>query len=483
MDIKPPEFNMYKVGILAYIIGVYLEAFIMLAKTRSHNPNMLHNFTQLALPVALQTALVACLSLADVLMVSGLGHGATASVGAASKWHFVIIMIMAGLANANGSLVAQYWGKGNIGEAKSITVITLINGVKLLLPISLCVGLFSKQMMSMQSDSSLVISVGSEYLLVSLPMLILTHFVIGTESSMRASGQTWLPLFMAAFTIFLNIGLNHWFIHGGAGVPALGVAGAALATTVARVIQLMVLGLVLLRMKHWLLFTPCTGTMPALRTKYRKLAVPLVFNSLLWAIGTLSYQIIFGRMGTEELAVFSMLGPFESLSHSLFFGMGVACSVVVGQQLGQDNFDQAYSVSIQFIAIALVGSLAIGLVIILNNATILSWLNLDQPEVLPIAKPALLIMAGAMWLKMLNLMVIHGVLRAGGENKFCLRTDFLAMWLFGLPLTAIAAFWAEWPFHWVYAVMFVEEAIKIVLCFRHYFTKAWQNNLTAEQVG
>jgi putative MATE family efflux protein len=453
----------------------------MSVKTQQSKPSLLHNITQLALPVALQTALVACLSLADVLMVSGLGHSATAAVGAASKWHFVVIMIMAGLANANGSLVAQYWGKGNVAEAKSVTIITLINGAKLLLPISLCVGLFSRQMMSMQSEVDLVIALGSEYLLVSLPMLILTHFVISTEASMRASGQTWLPLFMAAFTIFLNIGLNHWFINGGAGLPALGVAGAALATTVARVIQLMVLGLVLYRAKHWLLVTPSSNNMPALRIKYKKLAVPLVFNSLLWALGTLSYQIIIGRMGTEELAVFSMLGPFESLSHSLFFGMGVACSVVVGQQLGQDNFKQAYSTSLQFIALALIGSLAIGLVIILNDKAILHWLNLDHPEVLPMAHPALIIMAGAMWLKMLNLMVIHGVLRAGGENKFCLRTDFLAMWLFGLPLTAIAAFWAEWSFQWVYAMMFAEEAVKLVLCFRHYFKKAWQNNLTTEQ--
>jgi len=454
----------------------------MSVKSIANQPSFLHNVIQLALPVALQTALVASLSLADVLMVSDLGHSATAAVGAASKWHFVIIMIMAGLANANGSLVAQYWGRSNVSAAKAITIISLQVGVKVLLPISLLIGIFSTEMMSLQSNAELVISLGSEYLLVSLPMLILTHFVITTEASMRSSGQTWLPLFMAAFTIFLNIGLNHWLINGGWGVPALGVAGAALATTIARIVQLILLVVVLYRLKHWLLFAPSTHTNSQLKVKFTKLATPLVFNSLIWALGTLSYQIIFGRMGTEQLAVFSMLGPFESLSHSLFFGMGVACSVAVGQQLGQDNYAQAFTISQQFIVTVLIGSLLVGAAIILNRMTILQCLNLDQVDMLPMSKPALTIMAGAMWLKMLNLMVIHGVLRAGGENKFCLRTDFLAMWLFGLPLTAIAAFLAEWPFHWVYAMMFGEEAIKLVLCLRHYFTKAWQNNLTAEQV-
>ena len=80
---------------------------------------ILSKVIKLGFPVAIQSALVAILSLADVLMVSDFGQEATASVGIASKWHFIATMIIAGMASANGILVAQYWGKNDRRSAKN----------------------------------------------------------------------------------------------------------------------------------------------------------------------------------------------------------------------------------------------------------------------------------------------------------------------------------------------------------------------------
>ncbi len=454
----------------------------MTTLTRPGNQGFLRTIGLLALPVALQSALVASLSLADVLMVSDLGQEATAAVGAASRWHFIAIMVMAALANANGSLVAQYWGKGGISEAKSVAVLAIRQGILIFLPITALVALLASPMLSLQSTDARVIALGASYLWVSLPVLLLTHVVISLEASLRSSGQTWLPMLLATFTILLNIALNHWFIRGGLGVPAMGVAGAALATTVARVIQLGLFYWVLSRQNNWLLRQPGSDKQESLSQQYRTLSLPLILNSLLWAFGTLLYQVLIGRMGTAELAVYSMLGPFESLCHATFFGLSVACAVVVGQSLGQSKFDQASKMAARFIRLTLGGSLLLGLGIGLNHQVLLGWLNLDSPELIAMAAPAFLVMCGAMWLKMLNLILIHGILRAGGENHFCLRTDFKAMWLVGIPLTAYGAIWGGWPFALVYLAMFSEELVKLVLSLRHYLRRAWHNNLTQSPV-
>lgn len=104
--------------------------------TTNINPNasmnnkpesILPRIIKLGLPVALQSALVAILALADVLMVSDFGMEAAAAVGIASKWHFVAIMIMAGLASANGTLVAQYWGKNDPKSARTVSSLSLIH--------------------------------------------------------------------------------------------------------------------------------------------------------------------------------------------------------------------------------------------------------------------------------------------------------------------------------------------------------------------
>ncbi len=447
---------------------------------KSTNPpqSFTSNIFKLALPIALQSALVACLALADVLMVSGLGQEATAAVGAASRWHFVAFVVMSGLANAGGSLVAQYWGKGGKAEAKSISVLAVKRGIAIFAPVTLAIALGAELMMSAQSSDALVIALGAHYLWITLPILLLTHIIISVEASMRSSGQTWLPLFLAGAAIGINIMLNHWFIHGGLGLPAMGVEGAAMATTVSRVLQLGMIYWVLVHQRHWLLYQQGSQQLAGLVKSYNKLATPLVLNSLLWASGILLYQVIIGRMGTTELAVFSMLGPFEGLCHSAFFGLAVACSVVVGQSLGQDQFDHAGVVAGKFVRLTLIGSLTLGVFIGLNYQWLLSVLNLDAPELVEMATPAFLVMSAAIWVKMLNLVLINGILRAGGENEYCMRTDFKGMWLVGLPLTAYGATVGGWAFEYVYLAMFSEEIVKLLLSLRHYLRKAWQNNLT-----
>ncbi|MFA0087366.1 MATE family efflux transporter [Vibrio sp. 10N.261.51.F12] len=449
----------------------------MSSKNATQN-QMLSTVVKLGFPVAIQSALVAILAMADVLMVSDFGHEATAAVGIASKWHFVAIMIMAGMASANGVLVAQYWGRNDKRSAKTITQLAMIFGAKLLIPVTLIITLFSSFIMMLQTSDSAVIELGSTYLWYAFPVLILTHVVIMAESAMRSSGDAVTPLLLGAVTIVVNISLNFWLIKGGFGVPAMGVAGAALATTISRLLQVGLIWGFLHYRKHWLLNVEKLESHTRLWESYKKLAVPTTMNAILWAMGTLMYQVIFGHMGTTELAVFSMIGPFESLCYSLFFGISVACSILLGQSLGRDEFEHAFKMSKFFIKAVFVFGILTGGLLLLGRETVLAWLNLTDAELYPLAAPVMVVMCCAIWLRMLNLIIINGILRAGGDNRFCLRMDFIAMWMVGLPLTAIGAFIFGFEFQVVYACMLMEEVVKFCLCFHRYLKRYWMNNLT-----
>ncbi|GLS91744.1 MATE family efflux transporter [Psychromonas marina] len=450
-------------------------------ETNNAIPNgLLSKVAKLAIPVAIQSALVAILAIADVLMVSDFGKEATASVGIASKWQFVAVMIIAGMSSANGILVAQYWGKNDRSSAKTITMLALHCGIKILIPVTLIMTLFSSYLMMLQTSDTKVIELGATYLWYSFPVLILTHMISISESAMRSSGDTMTPLCLGTVTIFINIALNFWLIKGGFGVPAMGVAGAALATTLSRLLQVGLIFMVLYRRQHWL-FT--TTTLVLSRSKklwhsYKKLVIPSTASALVWACGTLTYQIVFGQMGTTELAVFSLLGPFESLCYSLFFGLSVACSVLLGQAMGKDDFAQAQQMSTFFIKIVLVVGVGTCLLLLQGQDQLLSWLHLSSDELAPLASPALLVLCCALWLRMLNMLIINGILRAGGDNLFCLRMDFISMWMVGVPLTAIAAFVLNWDFQYVYMMMLSEEIIKFSLCFSRYCKRHWLKNLT-----
>ncbi|MGR5149606.1 MATE family efflux transporter [Photobacterium alginatilyticum] len=449
--------------------------------THSSLPEALFSrVAKLAFPVAVQSALVSILALADVLMVSDFGQEATAAVGIASKWHFVAIMIMAGLSTANGVMVSQYWGRDDRVHAKTVTLQSLKFGAVIMVPVTLIITIFAQQIMRLQTNDMLVINQGVAYLWYSFPVLILTHIVITAESSLRSSGDTLLPLILGAITIFLNIGLNFVLIKGGFGIPAMGVAGAALATTIARLVQVLMIWGVLKYRQHWLFTSRAIPKHQTLWMTYKKLAIPNSINMMLWALGTLTYQMVFGHMGTTELAVFSMLGPFESLCYSMFFGISVACSVLMGQSLGRNEFDTALAMTKFFLKFVILLGIALGLLLFMQRDLILGWLSLDTDNFYPYALPAISVMCFAIWVKMLNMIIINGILRAGGENLFCLRMDFIAMWLIGIPLTAYGAFIGEWCFGWVYLAMLSEEFIKLSLCFHRYLQRRWMNNLTLQ---
>jgi putative MATE family efflux protein len=415
-------------------------------------------------------------------MVSDFGQEATASVGIASKWHFVAIMIMAGMASANGILVAQYWGKNDRVSAKTITTLAMRNGVKILLPVTLVITLFSSYIMMLQTSDTTVIALGSTYLWYAFPVLILTHLIIISESAMRSSGDTVTPLYLGVITIIVNIALNFWFIKGGFGVPEMGVAGAALATTISRFLQVVLIYTYLHYRNHWLFTVDTLTHTEKLWASYKKIAIPTTISALIWAFGTLAYQMIFGHMGTNELAVFSLIGPFESLCYSLFFGVSVACSVLLGQSLGKGEFAAAFKMSQFFIKMVFAFGLSVGALLLLAQDQILSWLSLTTEELYPIASPALMILCCAIWLRMLNMLIINGILRAGGDNHFCLRMDFISMWIVGVPVTVFAAFVLNWEYQYVYMMMLSEELVKFIMCFQRYLKRHWINNLTLSSV-
>jgi Na+-driven multidrug efflux pump len=441
-------------------------------------PKMFSQVMKLALPVAVQSALVAILQLADVLMVSDFGQEATASVGIATKWHFVIIMISAGIASANGILVSQYWGKGDKNSARSVHQLGLKYGTLFMLPLTLLVTGLSSYIMMLQTSDASVIELGSTYLWYSLPVLVVTHWIIIGESSLRSSGNAMLPLILGAFTVFLNIGLNFWLIKGGMGVEPMGVAGAALATTIARSIQAILLYTVLYKTRSWIVTAKLIEDTRRLAQSFQKIALPTVSSSLVWAFGTLTYQIIYGHMGTTELAVFSMIGPFEGLCYSAFFGIAVACSVLIGQSLGRDEFDTARSMTKLFIGSVIAIASMMGVGIFFGVDAIVSWLSLDEPHLYAMAAPAMTVLSVLLGIRMVNMIIILGALRAGGENSFVLRMDFISMWMVGIPLTAYGAFIGNWEFQYVYALMLCEEIVKFILCSRRYLKGTWLNNLT-----
>ncbi|NVK24291.1 MAG: MATE family efflux transporter [Gammaproteobacteria bacterium] len=447
------------------------------------NKQLIKQTVKLGWPISLQNILVTLLSMIDVIMVSHLGAEAIAAVGLSNRVMFVIMVILLGLGWGVGILSAQYYGAGETVKIRRSILIGCSYAILALVPIVWLNFYFADTVLGLGTRDSTVITLGEEYLWVTVPSLLFVGVILVFENALRSMNQVKLPLFFSSVSIFINVILNYWLINGGLGIEPLGVLGAAWATTISRAIQAVLLLAVLHKLKLNISiqrsdFTYLNQAKDWI--KMLKLVLPMMFSFGIWAVGSFCYQLIFGNVGTIELAVISMLLPIEGVFMSLFFGIASACSISVGQHLGANRMDDAWTMAKTFSTLSPVIALLFGGFVLLAKDIILLPYADVAPETLVLTEQVFVLIALLSFLKVINMTFAMGVLRAGGDNRYCLITDTTCMWLISLPLTWLAAFYWQLSFVLVVLMAYSEEVAKMFMFGLRVKSKRWMNNLTHE---
>ncbi len=440
------------------------------------NRVIVRNIVRVGLPVALQSMLVALLSLTDVVMVSSYGTESAAAVGLASKWHFLIIMIMSGISQAAGILIAQFSGKSDFKSAKSIFNKSLFSGLTIFTIPVILMTFMPSYFILCQTDDKNVIDQGSTYLVWSSLVQLLTFFVILCESSMRSTGDGFTPLVIGTITILLNIFFNYCFIGGNFGFSPMEVKGAAVATTLARVIQFVILIGFFVVKGHWI-YKSISNPLPStVVSRLKRLSVSCTASSVVFAVGAMISQILVGKIGTIELATYCILVPFFNLMYALYYGLSVASSVTIGGLLGKKDFTGAKATAKSFLKWIGILGLITGVLLYLLKPVIIQCLNFNDNQ-LALASYALNVASIYCVLCMLNMMLVNGILRAGGQNSYTLYCNIFTTWCCDLPFTAIAVYLGS-SFYTAYPFLYSGEILGFILLFIGYTKGRWLADLT-----
>lgn len=434
----------------------------------------------LALPVAVQMLLQSFLGMADVIMVGGLGAEAVAAVGLAAKLHFLMLVTMMGVATACAILVAQYCGAGNRVQGQRTLAMALVVGTVFMLPFTLAFALGGVWLPLINPDVA-VVQLAVTFLLISAPVLLLTQWITVYEAALRALGNTTVPLIMGALAVALNIGLNYVLIFGHFGFPALGVAGAAWGTLLSRLVQLGATLAWLYGVKHDFAlramdFIRALAWAPLKRFLW--FALPLLINHVIWAVGNAAYHVVSGFAGTDALAVMGVMVPIESSFFALFVGLANAAAVLVGQTLGRGDMPGAWQLYRFFnrLTLVLVFSFAGGLW--LAKPWVLAVFAHVDAQTTALLEQTLAVFCLGVWVKVLNMLRILGILRAGGDTHYCLVVDVIVMWVFGVPIYLAAVFWTDYSFVVLYALTYIEDALKWLPIRWRVGRGIWVKNLT-----
>lgn len=431
-------------------------------KEMFRDKNFLRKTVMIALPVAMQGMLNTVVNLVDNLMIGSLGSTAIASVGLANKVFFVFTLLVFGINSGSGVLAAQYWGNQDVKSIKKVLGLALSLAVtgSAAFMIPACAN--PRMLMRIFTTSEASIGMGAAYLAVaafSYPCTAVTNTYVGM---LRAVNRVKEPVVISCAAIVTNIVFNYILIFGKFGAPAMGVVGAALATLIARVVEMTLILCVV-----YLGRTPLAGGARdlfgwsrAFLRKFFVTALPVICNEFIWGLGTTIYSMAYGRMGDDAVAAITIATTIQDLVVVLFQGLSAATAVILGNEMGAGNLKRAETYGKNFFILQfLVTVVMAGVCVSLRW----SFISLYQPGisdgVAQSVSRCIIVFALFSPFRMFNYVNVVGVLRSGGDTAMCLFIDTSGVWFIGIPLAFIGGLWLKQPIHIVYAMVTLEEAM------------------------
>lgn len=435
----------------------------------------------LAFPIALQNLINTGVTTADVVMLGLVGQDALSSGSLAGQVQFVMMLMVFGMSSGASVLAAQYWGKKDLDSIERIFGMTL--GFSLLAGILFMAAaeLFPRSLMHIFSSEQEIIEGGAAYLKIVALSYPLSAFSTGYLYLMRSIERAQIGTVVFGCSLVLNVIMNRIFIFGAAGIPAMGVRGAALATLLSRCFEFaavlwymwMVNRQVRIRMKYFI--RPDS----VLFKDFLVLSIPVVLNETLWGAGMSANAAILGQMGSAAAAANSVVRVIRELIMVMSMGLSAAAAVLVGKAIGEKRPDMAEIYARRMVILSFGVTAAASAVIFLLRGIITGTLALG-----PEARAYLLFMLTVLCVyslcQSLTCPIIVGVLRAGGDTRFGLILEASSLWAGSILLGFIGAFVLHLPVRGVFLLLMLDEFIKAPFAVWRFKTKVWLKDLTRE---
>jgi putative MATE family efflux protein len=434
----------------------------------------------IAIPIALQGLLNNVLNFVDTLMISRLDTTTVAAVGIANKIFFVVSLLLFGICSGSCILTSQYWGMRDIKNIKRVVGLSMLLGVTSAFLFTLVSFLKPQFVMSIFTNSEPTIIIGAKYLKIVCISYVITAVTQIFMSSLRSVNQVKLPVLISLIAIVTNVILNYVLIFGKFGFPELGVEGAAIATVIARIVEVAAMILLVyykkspvsINVSHLFFYDK------DLYSIYFKTASPVIMNEFMWGLGITMYSLAYGRMGDNAMAAITITQNIEQILQVVFMGISNATAVILGNELGAGKLKEA-ELHAKFIIVlqALVTVVIIALGIVFMNPMIAVFRM--EPVVSASIRKCLLVFLAYLFFKVFNTVNIVGILRSGGDTKAALFLDVTGVWLIGIPMAFLGGLVLHLPIEAVYAMVLSEEIYKMVLGIPRYRKKKWLKNIVA----
>lgn len=434
---------------------------------------------KLVIPIAIQNFMLALVSATDAVMLGALDQNSMASASLAGQVQFILNLFITGISAGMGVMIAQYWGKKDGNTIEKVIPIALRFNLLGGLIFTLAALLVPAKLMGILTNDAGIISTGSEY----LTAVALSYCVCAVSQVyliiLKNTGFTHISSRISSLAVIVNIILNGVLIFGLGPIPAMGVKGAAYATTLARLFELVCAiiesskeGRVHVR---WNKFFTSAGH--ELNSDFMSYSSPVLWAALVWGVPFSSYTVVLGHLGEDAVAANSLTAISRNLLACVAHGMSGGTGIMIGNLLGAGEISKAKEWGNRLVKLSAVIGVILGSILILVSPLIVSFANVT-PEAQHYLKYMLVISALNMMAMTMNTVLLDGIACAGGDAAFDMKGNIFAMWLFGVPLSFLAAFVFKWPVMVVYLCANLDEICKLPFMILHHCKYVWLRNIT-----
>ncbi len=466
-----------------------VSPFMSIRKKYIGTPAFYHMVLAVAVPIMVQSGITNFVSLLDNIMVGRVGTNQMSGVAIINQLLFVYNLCVLGGISGAGIFTAQYYGSGNTAGVRDTFRFKIWT---ILVLCALCIAVFllrGDQLIRLylhadsgNADAEETFAAARQYLAVMCFEIIpfaLTQVYAGT---LRETGETLLPMKAGIAAVFVNLTFNYILIYGKFGAPALGVAGAAIATVLSRFAEL---GIIVI----WTHTHPgrnpfIVGAFSSLRLPLllsRNIIVrglPLLLNEALWSSGMAVMMQNYSLRGLPVIAALNISSTISNVFNIVFIAMGQSIAIILGQRLGAGELAAAKDYSRKLIPFSVACCIVSG-ALMACAAPFFPLMYRTEASVRSLASGLILISAGCMPMYAFE-NACYFVLRSGGKTFVTFLFDSVFVWVISIPLAFCIGHFTALPILPFYLVCQLVELFKCAIGFWMVKKDFWIHNLAAE---
>ena len=396
----------------------------------------------LSIPMILEMLMESIFALVDIIYVSRVSVNAVATIGLTESVITLVYAIAIGLSMAATAVVARRIGEKDRIGANQAAVQVILLGIFLAILISVIGILYPKEILALMGAESDLIEEGYGYTKILLGGNITIMLLFLINAIFRGAGNASIAMWALILSNGLNIILDPIFIFGLGPIPAYGVEGAAIATTIGRgtavVCQLIAL------------FYGFGKIKVALKDIVIKISVMvnLVKVSLggigQFLIGTSSWVFlmrIMSEFGSEVLAGYTIAIRIMMITQMPAWGMSNAAATLVGQNLGAKKPERAEKSVWKTAKYAAFFMGFVSIIYLVWAKTFLGWFSTNE-SVIKNGALCLQILASGYVFYAYGMVVIQSF-NGSGDTKTPTYINFVCFWLFQIPFAYLVALFFE----------------------------------------